>query len=529
MKTNSSLILKITLGMIIMLFAVYSALQMHLPRAVHADAPATSFSAERAMADLQVVARERHMTGSEAQERVREYIVGQIKTMGLTPEVESSGQLANILVRLPGNDTTKTVLISGHYDSNSFTPGAGDNGISVVAMLESMRVLLASPVLRNDVLFLFTDGEELGWSGAKAFIRAHPEAKDETGVLLVFDARPGNAPLNLVETSPGDAWLLQQMTGLPLALWAGSWKNLQERNEMDTDYDIFQPAGYTGIVLENEASGTRYHSSRDIVDAISPNLVQAYGQTMLALTNHFSSIDLGSQPESPDWAYFSLSMVGLVAYPYWVMAVLSGLGIVAFLVFLVLAWRQNQYSLKRFLLGVSSLLVGIVLIVICAQLAWMVIKANQVAIVDSGFEGSATWQAILMGIAALLMIILLYFLTRRLGWLHVATAAPIIYLLVGFVFNSITKTDNPLTTAWLAWPFIGGVVGLGTLIFIKNSTWRIVILSLSALMILAVAVPRFWMATYTREDAWLTVLVVCIWTALFAPQVEAIFGRVLMD
>jgi hypothetical protein len=120
-------------------------------------------------------------------------------------------------------------------------------------MLESLRVLSASPVLRNNILFLFTDGEESGWIGSKAFIKAHPEAKDETGMLLVFDARPGNAPLTLIETSPGDAWLVRQMTGLPLPLWAASWKNLQERNEFNTDYDVFQPAGYSGIIMEMRA------------------------------------------------------------------------------------------------------------------------------------------------------------------------------------------------------------------------------------------------------------------------------------
>jgi Peptidase family M28 len=390
-----------------------------------------------------------------------------------------------------------------------------------------MRVLRSRPALRNDILFLFTDGEELGWTGAKAYVNAHPEAKHETGMLLVFDARPGNAPLNLIKTSPGDAWLVRQMTGLPLAMWAASWKNLQERNEKDTDFDIFQPAGYTGIVMENEAAGTRYHTARDTVDAVSPRLVQAYGQTLLALTNRFGSIDLRTQTEGPDWLYFTLSLIGLVTYPYWVMLLLSCLGVLSLLVFIVMAWRHAQFSPVRFLVSMLGLLLGIVLIVLCAQIAWTIIKTNQVtqAAVDSGFEGSASWQAILMGGAAFLMILLLYFLNRRLGWIHLAVAAPLIFLIVGFVFNTITKTENPLTTAWLAWPFIGGVTGLGTLLFVKRPVWRVVLLSIASLLILAVAVPRIWMAAYTREDAWLTVTIICVWMGLFTPQIETIFGR----
>ncbi|PWB49532.1 MAG: hypothetical protein C3F13_19220 [Anaerolineales bacterium] len=529
MKIKRSLILRISLGIAILLLAGLSIVQMLPPRAVSAVAPATRFSAERAMADLQVVAREPHVAGSDAQARVREYIVEQVEALGLHAEIETSDSISNILVRLTGTNNSKSVLISGHYDSNSSAPGAGDDGISVVAMLESIRVLRASEPLRNDVLFLFTDGEESGWTGARAFIEAHPLAKDETGMLLVFDARPGNAPLILAETSPGDAWLVRQMTGLPLAMWAASWQNLQERNEYNTDFDVFQPAGYTGIFMQNEASGTRYHTTRDTVDAISPNLVQAYGQTMLALTNRFGTIDMRTRTTGPDLVFFTLSLIGLVAYPYWLMLALSSLGILAWLVFVVIAWRRDLFSLKRFLLSLAGLLLGIIIIVLCAQLAWGFIEGNQAIqlSVESGFEGSATWQAVLMSIAALLMIVLMYFLSRWLGGIHLAAAAPLLFLLTGFAINSITKTDNPLITSWIAWSFLGSVIGLGVLLFTRHPVWKVVLLSLSALLILAVALPRLWMATYTREDAWLTVLVVCIWMSLFAPQVKAIFGESL--
>jgi hypothetical protein len=178
-----------------------------------------------------------------------------------------------------------------------------------------------------------------------------------------------------------------------------------------------------------------------------------------------------------------------------------------------------------------GLLIGILLIVLCAQLAWGIIERNQVAVeaVESGFEGSAAWQAILMSVAALLMIVLMIFLSCRLGGIHLAVVAPVIFLLLGFAFNFMTNADNPLTTPWLAWPFIGGVIGLGVLLFIKKPVLKVVLLSFSALLVLAVALPRIWMATYTREDAWLTVLVVSVWMGLFAPQVEAIFGQALSE
>jgi hypothetical protein len=70
MKTKPC-IFRLTLGIILILLIGVSLLPMLPPRAVQANAPASRFSAERAMADLAVVAREPHSAGSPAQEKVR--------------------------------------------------------------------------------------------------------------------------------------------------------------------------------------------------------------------------------------------------------------------------------------------------------------------------------------------------------------------------------------------------------------------------------------------------------------------------
>jgi hypothetical protein len=529
MKGKKLLILQVVLGASLILLAIFSALPVLPPRVIPADAPATRFSAERAMADLEVVARQPHAAGTTAQERVRNYIVGQVEALGLIAEIETSSRIANILIRLPGTDSTQTVLITGHYDSHPPAPGAGDNGISTVAMLESIRVLQASQTLRNDVLFLFTDGEELSWLGARAFLKQHPASKEEIGVVLVFDARPGNGPLTLLETSPGDAWLVRQMTGLPLSLWAGSWNNREERAEQDTDFDIFQPAGLTGAAFENEASGTRYHTNRDTVDAISPNLVQSYGQSIIALTRRFGTIDLSTRTESPDAVYFTLPLVGIVAYPGWLMLVLSSLGILALIVFVIIAWRRSLFSPGYFGLSLLGLALGIGLIVLCAQLAWGGVKNHYAAVSTTRgiFEASSAWLTWMMLGAALLMIFLLVFLSHRLGGMNLLPAAVTIYLLVWFAVYFLMDADNPFTTAYIAWPLLGGVAGLGVLLFTKNPVHKVVLLAFCALAILVLQVPYLWLGRYTSEDAWIPVLAACIPMGLFVPQVEAIFGRAL--
>src|SRR5512146_3026286 len=58
------------------------------PPVVPAGAPATAFSAERALAHLQSIARAPHTTGSPAQTEVRDYLLQEIRALGLTPVVQ---------------------------------------------------------------------------------------------------------------------------------------------------------------------------------------------------------------------------------------------------------------------------------------------------------------------------------------------------------------------------------------------------------------------------------------------------------
>lgn len=520
------LILRIALGIGVLLIAAFSALPLIPPRAVSADAPATRFSAQRAVTDLAVIAKEPHSAGSRAQSRVREYIAEQVGALGLDAQIDTSGAVSNILVRIPGTDSTGTVIVTGHYDSHPPAPGAGDDGISAAAMLEAIRVLHANPRLRNDVLFLFTDGEESGWTGASAFSKKYSGSKQES-IVLCFDARPGNAPLLLQETTPGDAWLVRQMAGLPVSAWAASWKRDQERNEMDYDFDILKASGFTGVVFENEASGTRYHTTHDTVDAISPNLVQAYGKTMLALTRRFGAIDLRTRNSNPDLSYVTLPLVGMVAYPNWLMFVLSGLAILFLFGFVFISWRRKQLSLGRSLLSLLGLLVGTVFLVGLAQMAWELILDRYAAETFDhiGFESSSKWLSILMTSSILLMFLLLSLLSRKLGGVNVAVAAPIIFLILGFIYYLSGTIGNPLGIGWIAWSFIGYVAGLGILLFAKRPIWKAILLLCSAFPVLTVAGPYLILATFTREETWLPILVVSAWVALLAPQVDSIFGR----
>jgi Zn-dependent M28 family amino/carboxypeptidase len=137
------------------------------------------------------------------------------------------------------------VLITGHYDSATSAPGAADNGVSVAAMLESMRALEAGKPLKNDTVFLFTDGEELGGAGAEAFASEHPAAH-RVGVAFVFESWPDSGPTEMRTTSPEDAWLVRQLANASPPVFTNSVYNTSDRARLGNDFAAFPPAGILG-------------------------------------------------------------------------------------------------------------------------------------------------------------------------------------------------------------------------------------------------------------------------------------------
>lgn len=522
---------RILLAAALLLLAWISAWPVLPPAVVPASAATDGFSAERAMEDLRIVAAEPHGAGSAAQFRIRDYILAEAAAIGLTGEVQKSGRVENVIVRLPGTASTRDLLITGHYDSHPPAPGAGDDGISVATMLETMRVLSAGPALRNDIVFLFADGEELGYLGSLAYIREFRQAKENVGVVLCFDARPGNAPLTLRETAPGDGWLIREFAASRPALLVTSWLNGEERGEIDTDCSQFIAGGYLGVEIENEARGTRYHTPADTVDAISPRLVQAFGVTMERSARHFGNLDLSAAQRTRDVAFFTVPLVGIVIYPTWLIPAIAMLATVAFVGLSVLAWRHKHLSLVRGLLGALALLVAIVLIILLATLLWNLLL-DRVPVTEEAtlhyldFEGSTGWKIGIMTGALLLGLAALVGLSRYFGAVSLTAGGNLVFLVVLWLAYYLLDSDNPATTPHIAWPLLGGVAGLAILVLVRHRTWMPVWLFLAAIPIFVLIIPMLGITMLQMSDGpWVPVLVISLVLGLFVPQIAFIAGR----
>jgi len=147
--------------------------------AAQSPQPEARFDSSRAYEHLrQVVALGPRPAGSPAIERTREYITGQLKSVGV-PVVRQSfvartpiGEIpmVNLVATIPGTRQER-IAITGHYDTKLFQEfpfvGANDGGSSTAFLIEIARVLKARQNAFT-IELVFFDGEEAtqrDWGG----------------------------------------------------------------------------------------------------------------------------------------------------------------------------------------------------------------------------------------------------------------------------------------------------------------------------------------------------------------------------
>ena len=114
-------------------------------------------------------------------------------------DVFSPGTSGNLVARIPGVDSSLAIILGAHIDSPN-SPGAIDNGINSVALLEVARILNQAQVQPEIDLYLVWFGsEELWLYGSQHFVNAHQELLDRTVAAFVMDGIIGPLPGDYLE------------------------------------------------------------------------------------------------------------------------------------------------------------------------------------------------------------------------------------------------------------------------------------------------------------------------------------------
>ncbi|HET8723728.1 MAG TPA: M20/M25/M40 family metallo-hydrolase [Anaeromyxobacteraceae bacterium] len=279
------------------------------PPPLPSSAPATAFSAERALPRLARILDAAgpgvpHPAGSEAGRRVRDQVVAELRGLGLTPVVSTSlacglylacAEISNVVARLPGTGGGRTVLVSAHHDSVPAGPGAADDGSGVAIALELARALRAAPP-PGDVLLLFDDGEEIGLAGAMAFLST-PEAR-EVGAVVNLEARGTGGPSLLFETSGAGAEVVSHLAaGARRPVGSSLLSTIYALIPNDTNLTVLRRLGVPGANLAFVEGAVRYHTPRDDLGHLDPATVQQQGETALALVRGLAGPGPGPEPD----------------------------------------------------------------------------------------------------------------------------------------------------------------------------------------------------------------------------------------
>jgi Peptidase family M28 len=368
MKTVGTPAARLTVAFALALWIALSQIPHTRPSPLPANAPVIEFSAARAIEHVRAIAQKPHPMESAEHDRVRDYIVGDLVKQGLAPQIErgfaeftygqfhGSGNVQNIVARLPGTANTRPVMLAAHYDSVTRGPGAGDDGHGVAVLLETLRALRAGPPMRNDVIFLITDGEERGLLGAQVFMREHPW-RSEPGVVLNFDARGTSGSAVMFETSTGNRWLIRGLqAAVPDAVATSVAYEIYRRMPNGTDLTVFKKGGLQGMNFAFIEHPDYYHTAQDTVEHLDPVSVQEQGRYALSLTRWFGKQDLTVHPPG-DGVYFTTAFTPLIVYPAKFAAILA---VIILLGALVAAWRRPWLGIPLLLLAALDLWVSVV-------------------------------------------------------------------------------------------------------------------------------------------------------------------------
>lgn len=492
-----------------------------VPSPAAANAPDTAFSSARAMSMDVEIARTAHPTGSPAHERVRQFVVGRLRDVGLDPQIETTtamigretrvraATVRNVVARMPGTASTGAVLLVAHYDGAGISLAAGDDGAGVVAVLEAVRALRAGPPLKNDVIVLISDAEEEGLLGAQAFVDEHPWMAD-VQVVLNFEMRGGGGPSIMFETGNDNGWIVRAMQDAGIRPWTNAlFYEVYKRLPNDTDFTRFRNAGKQGLNFAGISRASVYHQTYDEPSNLSEALLQHHGDNLLGMARWLGNATL-TQVDAPDVTYFTLPWFGVMAYSgAFVLPVAAWMLLLAVLVLLAVLRFGGRWPGLLVGLGLGVVSAGLTGAVGWGLMRWLPrFHPEYGALVGSAFHHEGWYTLALVG-SGLLIVTVSFGLARR--WVAAPTLAwgALLLPLAGALYLSFRM---PSAAANLQWPVVAAYLGAAVLLMGGSRTamfsWIVALaMAIPVMVFLTPAVELLWLGLSFRAAPVLGVLV----------------------
>jgi MFS family permease len=399
----------------VLLIAVLASWRLMPARVAPADAPATEVSGARVMervrgvvGDAEGGAGQPRTIGSEAHARAVQYVVDELKAMGVTAQLQrgempnrfkrtESVQLVNIIAPLGvgPEEADEYVAIAAHIDSVPGATGAGDDALGVASALEVARALRArAPTQQGgryprEVVLVITDGEELGLLGAELFCREHPLA-ERIGAVVNLDNRGTSGPAFIFETGPDTTALAEIMASrVPHPRTTSVAATIYDYMPNGTDFTVFREAGMTGFNVACIGSPRNYHQPSDTPDNVDPLSAQHMADTALALVEGLASAPKAASP-APQSAWFDLLGFGVAHLPIAWMQPGALMALLLTLFSAIIALRCRWIRWSGIMIGIGAAVAAIAL---AALAGWGATNLARATLIDNELKGIARQQS----------------------------------------------------------------------------------------------------------------------------------------
>ncbi|VEL98338.1 peptidase M28-like protein [Alteromonas sp. 76-1] len=406
-----------------------------------------------------------HPVDSPANRDVQKRISEQLTAMGYEVEVQDDvscryynryvcARVRNLITHHKGTHNTGTILLSAHYDSVAAAPGASDAGSAVAALLEIAQMLKESEPAKNDVIFLFNEGEEVGLLGAHSFIEQNP-LFDDVKLAINIEARGSSGQSILFETSRNNSWLIDLYSESARRPTTNSmFDEIYKFLPNNTDLTLYNSADVFGLNFAYAEKLPNYHTANDSLEKLDMGSLQHHGDNVYDTLLLLMDFDF-STTKPGDLVFTDILGYGVVSWPesYSLFLALS-----LTILFTFAAWRIRK--LTQFSLGsvVSGLTTFVLSLVVAGAGAYLL---NMIMIFINGYTTPwnsnhlANWLAL---------------------WTTVFLTTSVVYALIGRNRSIIGN----FVGLWFSW----SILAILTSLFVPGASFLFIIPSLVATLLL---------------------------------------------
>jgi hypothetical protein len=341
----------------------------------------TAYSTGRVRDTIGEIAKEPHPVDTEAHDRVCDYLCGQLTALGLKPGNTSPGSEESYVVETNGyknisaildGASDNAILLVAHYDSARNSFGAADDGYGIATILETIRAIKAQKVpLLNDIMVLFTDGEELWMEGVKSELKKHLGRYKNVLLVINVEANGMSGPPLMFETGDRNAAVIKyyaKHAKNPVAYsFTAAYYSFMPDN---TDFSIFRDYGFNGLNFAVLDGFEYHHTPDDNPENIDLRSLQHYGDQVFSIVKSFVS-DPSVSPElftsDTNSLFFTIFPGVLVSYSETVSAILAAAAAALFTALYVIGCVSRRIKPGKTLICTALLLAAVIIIPLASE------------------------------------------------------------------------------------------------------------------------------------------------------------------